>query len=98
MTEQMWTVRGGHRTRGDRIAFHGRGRRAAAVVAVLVALPFALGGCDRGDAEIPPPPPPEVTIAQPIEREVSVDLEATGTVTGVETVEVRARVQGFISE
>jgi RND family efflux transporter MFP subunit len=39
-----------------------------------------------------------VTVAQPLEREISVDLEATGTVTGVETVEVRARVQGFISE
>ena len=44
------------------------------------------------------PPPPGVTVAQPVEREVGVDLQATGTVTGVETVEVRARVQGFVEQ
>jgi RND family efflux transporter MFP subunit len=64
---------------------------------VLLALAVALGGCGGGDDATPPSPPPEVTVAQPIEREVTVDLEATGTVTGLETVEVRARVQGLIS-
>lgn len=56
-----------------------------------------VAGCG-GPTEIPAPPPPQVTVAQPIEREITMDLEATGTVTGFETVEIRARVQGFISE
>ncbi|MBY0277512.1 efflux RND transporter periplasmic adaptor subunit [Candidatus Binatia bacterium] len=43
-------------------------------------------------------PPPEVTVALPVEREVGVELQATGTVTGLETVEVRARVQGFVEQ
>lgn len=44
------------------------------------------------------PPPPEVTVAQPVEREIDLELQATGTVTGLETVEVRARVQGFVEQ
>lgn len=63
----------------------------------LVAV-VAATACASGAPEAPPQAPPEVTVAQPLEREISVDLEATGTVTGVETVEVRARVQGFIAE
>ena len=55
------------------------------------------GACAR-DLQQEAPPPPEVTVAQPVEREVGVDLQATGTVTGVETVEVRARVQGFVDQ
>jgi RND family efflux transporter MFP subunit len=70
---------------------HARARRALLALAVMALAP----GC-AGEAEQAAPPPPEVTVAQPVEREVSVELEATGTVTGLETVEVRARVQGFV--
>ncbi|HEY8514748.1 MAG TPA: efflux RND transporter periplasmic adaptor subunit [Candidatus Binatia bacterium] len=62
---------------------------------VLLLAALATAGC-FGEPEPYVPPPPEVTVAQPVEREISVDLEATGMVTGIETVEVRARVQGFI--
>lgn len=64
---------------------------------VLLALAALASGCSASE-EQGAPPPPEVTVAQPVERDVSVDLEATGTVTGLETVEVRARVQGFIEK
>lgn len=71
--------------------------QAAPWLRVLLACAPLLASC-AGGGEMPEPPPPEVTVAQPIEREISVDLEATGTVTGLETVEVRARVQGFVEQ
>ena len=64
---------------------------------LLACAPLLASGCGGG-VEQAAPPPPEVTVAQPIEREISVDLEATGSVTGLETVEVRARVQGFVEK
>lgn len=82
---------GARASRRDRVA--GRTNALLALGLVLTLAP----GCARHE-EQGPPPPPEVTVAQPVEREISVDLEATGTVTGLETVEVRARVQGFVEK
>jgi RND family efflux transporter MFP subunit len=42
------------------------------------------------------PPPPKVTVAKPIRKSVTDYLEVTGTVAATETVEIRARVQGFL--
>ncbi len=68
--------------------------RLAAGAALVQSL--LLGACSRGQDGFVAPPPPEVTVARPIEREVAVDMEATGRVTGRKTVEVRARVKGFV--
>lgn len=76
-----------------------RSRLAAArapLAALVILASGALAACTSSEGREHTPPPPEVTVAQPIEREIDVDLEATGIVTGLETVEVRARVQGFI--
>lgn len=73
-----------------------RGRVVLALCGALGATLLA-SACAR-DVQPEAPPPPEVTVALPVEREIGVDLQATGTVTGVETVEVRARVQGFIEQ
>jgi RND family efflux transporter MFP subunit len=64
----------------------------AAVFVVLV-----MAGCGR---ESPPPAmaPPAVTVAHPIQREVIEWDEFTGRLEAVETVEVRARVSGFIEK
>lgn len=57
----------------------------------------ALGmGCDAN--EYAPPPPPSVTIAHPQVRDVTNYVEYTGTTRAVESVEVRARVKGFLLE
>lgn len=45
-----------------------------------------------------PPPPPEVTVNHPVEREVAEYLEFTGTMRAVDTVEIRARVNGYLKE
>ena len=46
--------------------------------------------------EYAPPPPPEVTVALPVQQEVTTYNEVTGRTASIEAVEVRARVQGFL--
>ena len=54
-----------------------------------------LGGCDSKPTA-GAPPPPSVTVARPLEKTITEWDEYTGRFTAVETVEVRARVSGFI--
>ncbi len=62
---------------------------------VLSAL--ILGGCKKQQqGAYVPPPPPEVTVAKPVQKLVPQTLEFTGRTRGVEAVEVRARVKGFL--
>lgn len=66
------------------------------VAAALAAL--ALAACDHGPSNAyVPPPPAEVTVAAPVALVVSETVDATGTLRGVESVAVRARVRGFIA-
>jgi RND family efflux transporter MFP subunit len=60
---------------------------------LLVALIFA--ACDQRN-EYVEPPPPKVTVAKPLQQEVTDYLEFTGTTHAFEEVEVRARVAGFL--
>ena len=55
-----------------------------------------LAGCDSKPAATAPPPPPPVTVARPLQKTITEWDEYTGRFTAVETVEVRARVSGFI--
>ena len=55
-----------------------------------------LGLAACGGAEYVEPPPPPVTVAQPVQRPVTDYLEMTGTTRAIETVEIRARVEGFL--
>ena len=64
------------------------------MVSVLL-MAHVLGGCDTKPAVSAPPPPP-VTVAHPLEKTITEWDEFTGRFTAVETVEVRARVSGFI--
>ena len=63
---------------------------------VLAAAALAAAGCSKPDNEYKPPPPPEVTVATPITRTLPDTLEVTARTRGVEEVEVRARVKGFL--
>ncbi len=45
-----------------------------------------------------PPPPPQVTVAQPLERSVTDYLELTGTTQAIMTVQLRARVSGYLEK
>jgi len=45
-----------------------------------------------------PPPPPQVTVSQPIRRNVVNYLEFTGNTQAINTVQLRARVQGYLEK
>ena len=51
--------------------------------------------CGRGN-EYAPPPPPEVTVSHPVEREVTIHGEFTGHTVAIATLDIRARVQGYL--
>src|SRR5215813_10995085 len=63
---------------------------------------LALGsGCDQGNstqAQQPKAAPPTVAVSQPAEREIVEWDEYTGRFDAVETVEIRARVSGHLTE
>lgn len=56
---------------------------------------LAFVGC-RHDAAPPPTPPPRVTVAPPTEKEIVEWNEYIGRTDAVESVEVRARVSGYL--
>jgi RND family efflux transporter MFP subunit len=65
-------------------------RRALAIGIAAAAL--AAAACGRN--QYAPPPPPEVTVDQPVERDVTVHGEFTGHTVAIATLDIRARVQG----
>ena len=46
----------------------------------------------------PPPPPPAVTVAQPVQRTVTDYLELTGNTQAIKTVQLVARVSGYLEK
>jgi RND family efflux transporter MFP subunit len=65
-----------------------------------VAALATLGSCKKGDEAnaYKPPPAPDVVIANPVERDVVSYLPFTGVVEASESVDLRARVQGFLEK
>lgn len=63
----------------------------------LIACACALGGCKPAKPALAPIKPPVVTIALPVVKPVSEYAEYTGKTSAVNTVEVRARVGGFLN-
>jgi RND family efflux transporter MFP subunit len=68
------------------------GLRMAASLLLAIS---AVTGCREAPA-VAPPPPPEVTVATPEVRDVTVFEEFVGTTEAFRSVEIRARVQGFL--
>ena len=56
----------------------------------------ALAGCDGKEKETPPPPVPDVKVAQVVQRDVPVYVEAIGETRGNTEIEIRARIEGFV--
>src|SRR3954469_22825684 len=63
----------------------------AGVAALVAAL---LAGCEQNS--FVPPPPPKVEVAAPVQRPVTRYLAATGNTAPIKTVDLVARVQGFL--
>jgi RND family efflux transporter MFP subunit len=71
------------------------GRIAAWIaVSMLLALP---AGC-KEQPKPQPPPPPKVTVAQPVRRAVTDNLDLTGNTQAIYTVQLVARVVGYLEK
>lgn len=65
---------------------------------LTMTISFWLSACKPKMNAFAPPPPPEVTVAHAIQRPVTRCLEYTGTTEAYQSVELRARVAGFLEE
>ena len=70
----------------------GRLKPIAAAIPPLAFL--ALAGCEQNTYV--PPPPPKVEVALPLQRPITRYLEATGNTAPIKSVDLVARVQGFL--
>lgn len=77
---------------GSRFAFSMRESSCAIAVALLFA-----GACDK-PAAAPPPPPPAVVAAEVLVTDVPVFTEYVGQVVATANVDVRARVEGYVTK
>ena len=64
--------------------------------AVLVFLAVGLSGCGDSQRQGAAPPPPAVTVAKPVQRPIVDQDEYVGRFVAVDSVEVRARVSGYL--
>src|SRR6266404_3386798 len=64
------------------------------VLWVLLALP---AGC-KEQPKPQPPPPPKVTVAQPVQQAVTDSLDLTGNTQAIYTVQLVARVVGYLEK
>jgi len=71
---------------------------AKAFVVMLIAVgPLLVIGC-KGEKAKRVMPPPQVTVVHPVQKEVTRYLEYTGTTAALESVDIRARVSGFLEK
>ncbi len=63
----------------------------------VIAMFLAICACGQGNVYAPPPPP-QVTVARPVRQPVTDFLEFTGNTQAINTVQLRARVQGFLEK
>ncbi|MDC7785723.1 efflux RND transporter periplasmic adaptor subunit [Rhodoplanes sp. TEM] len=65
------------------------------VTAGAVGLSLVLAACGEQNQYVPPPPP-KVSVAKPVQQEVTRFLEATGSTAAVNQTDLVARVAGFV--
>lgn len=62
-----------------------------------LAICLGMVGCRQPNKFVAPPPPP-VTVAHPVERAVADTIEFVGTTQPTQTVDLRARVNGYLEK
>ena len=70
--------------------------RGGSGVVMLFALAVLIASCGESQKQAAAPPPPAVTVAKPIKRTVTDFDEYVGRFTAINSVEVRARVSGYL--
>jgi RND family efflux transporter MFP subunit len=72
-------------------------RKPAGWAILMATLSIALSACGQSNVYVPPPPP-RVTVAHPVRQPVVDYLEFTGNTQAINTVQLKARVQGFLEK
>ncbi len=62
---------------------------------IMMSIMFA---CNSGKNTYAPPPPPEVSVSPPLQKSVTRYAEFTGITDAAESVEIRARVEGYLQK
>src|SRR3954469_11140930 len=76
-----------------------RTRSSTALLAgCALALCTAAGGCTSTQQAAPPAEPPMVTVATPVQTPVTDNIDYTGRTDAVESVDIRARVNGYLDD
>ncbi len=70
--------------------------RAAKVISAVALLIMAMACGEKNTYA--PPPPPKVTVSQPLQKPVTNYLEFTGNAVAFNTVQLRARVEGYLEK
>src|SRR3989441_953214 len=65
---------------------------------LVLAFCVGLAGCAGAPSGAPAPAPTPVTVSRPVERYVTDYADFTGRVAAVDSVEVRARVWGYLDK
>ncbi len=60
-----------------------------------VAVAFALAGCSQ-KTEAPPAPTPEIPVVEVVQKDVPLEMELVGSLSGNQDVQIRARVEGYL--
>lgn len=82
---------------GNREQISSRRGRGTAALGIIVIIIFFIGACGERNTYVPPPPP-QVTIAPPVQEQVTDYLEFTGNTQAFNTVQLRARVEGYLEK
>src|SRR5713101_7153677 len=65
---------------------------------LLLGLCLCLAGCARVPSEAPEAAPTPVTVSRPVEQDVTDYADFTGRTAAVDSVELRARVWGYLDK
>ena len=73
--------------------------RKARVAFLLAPLALGVAACDQSQSQAPKaaPPPPQVTVARPVTKTLTDHDEYVGRFVAVDSIEVRARVSGYLA-
>jgi RND family efflux transporter MFP subunit len=63
---------------------------------LIFSLSAMAGGCKEAEAPPPPPKPPEVLVSLPLRKQFTDYEYFTGRTEAIRTIEIRARVQGYL--